>query len=186
MPITPQTTGAELAGAIRENVRSFWVVETTAGKRLFDQEPSPAEKIIYHMWAMVDSRSDLQAYAFPVGGKGFWGPIEGLMSVETDGVTIRTVVWTRHSETPGLGGRIDEPQYREKFRGKLASPDIRLDVVPDGTMGDNPHKIDQITGATQTTVVGMEAFLNDNFKKWHEYLPLLHEYFQRAQRDAEK
>jgi len=179
MEITPATTGAELAAAIEKQVRKFWVVEGAAGPELVSTQPSADTQVLYRMWAAVDESGAPFAYAFPIGGKGFWGPIQGLMSVETDFITIRTVVWTKHSETPGLGARIEEDQYRAKFRGKRADNPAahRFQVVPDGTMGNDPHKIDQITGATQTTVVGMGKFLNDNFTDWHRYYPLLKQHF---------
>lgn len=173
MDITPQTTGDQLSEAMNKYIRSYWIVDQN-GPVLVDSKPGPQATVLYH-FRTASKDGEFLGYAFPIGGKGFWGPISGVMSVMTDGVTIRTVVWTKQGETPGLGARIEEPAYRAKFRGKLASDpaQARLQVVPDGTMGDDPHKIDQITGATQTTVVGMGSFLNDNFAQWHKYLPMI-------------
>jgi len=180
--ITPETTGGDLARLIQARIGSFWIVQRQGRPVCTDKEPGGLETALYRAWAAYDESGAVIAYAFPIGGKGFWGPIAGLLSVEPDGETIRTVAWTRHTETPGLGARIEEDAYREKFRGRLASDpaDHRLTVVPEGAMGDDPHKIDQITGATQTTVAGMGVFLNENFADWHRFLPMLRQCAQSA------
>ncbi|HPQ69963.1 MAG TPA: FMN-binding protein [bacterium] len=180
MEITPQTTGAQLADALTKSVRPLWIVDN-GGPKLVDAEPDKTATVLYRLWLALDDAGRPRAFAFPIGGKGFWGPIFGLMAVAPDGLTIRNIVWTRHGETPGLGARIEEDQYRAKFKGKQAAdPAVaRFRVVPEGTMGDDPHAVDQITGATQTTVVGMGKFLNDNFAQWHRYLPLLLDYLRQ-------
>jgi Na+-transporting NADH:ubiquinone oxidoreductase subunit C len=178
--ITPETTGAQLAEALEVNVQSFFVTGTPESPVLVDTEPAATEPTLYKMWAQINASGKPLAYAFPIGGKGFWGPIKGIMSVEPDGVAIKTVVWTEHGETPGLGARIEEDGYREKFRGKLASPpnEQRFKVVQEGKAGNDPHTVDQITGATQTTVVGLGTFLNENFADWHKYNGLLKQRFE--------
>jgi len=180
MEITPQTTGAQLADALTKNVRPLWIVDD-GGPKLVNAEPAKTAPVLYRLWFALDDAGKPNAFAFPIGGKGFWGPIYGLMAVQPDGLTICNIVWTNHGETPGLGARIEEDQYRAKFKGKQAAdPAVaRLRVVPEGAMGDDPHAVDQITGATQTTVVGMGKFLNDNFAQWHQYLPLLLDYLRQ-------
>ncbi len=175
---TDKASGATLERTLAGRVNKYRVVPGDAAKMI---EPIPLNEDSkdYTIWVLLDEGRNPEAFAFPIGGRGFWGPVLGIMCVNAaDGKTIRTVVWTKHGETPGLGARIEEKQYREKFRGKLAShpSEERFTVVPEGTMGSDPHKIDQITGATQTTVVGMGQFLNDNFSQWHMVLPLLKTY----------
>ncbi|MDP8225056.1 MAG: FMN-binding protein [Candidatus Lernaella stagnicola] len=173
--ISDATSNAELEKVIAEQIRSLWVVEEDGKLRLTTTPPGPQATVFKRVWAVVDKSGTPTAYSFVVGGKGFWGPVEGLISVEPDGKTIRSVVWTKHSETPGLGARIEEDQYRAKFRGKLATPEFK--VVPDGTMGQDPHKLDAITGASQTTVAGLGVFLPRDFAQWRRVFPLLREHF---------
>lgn len=172
MEVTSDTSGKILSETLEKQVSKLWAIEQAGTFTL--SETDPGAGAAYFFWAAKNTDGELIAYAFPIGGKGFWGPVRGILAVEPDGVTIRTVVWTSHSETPGLGARIEEKPYREKFRGKLAvDPNKeRFRVVPEGTMGNDPHAIDQITGATQTTVVGMGQFLNYNFEQWHKVYPL--------------
>jgi len=180
--VTADSTGEQLSDLIRDQVKTFYIINQGQTQKLVTQKPSAPSDLIFKAWASFDENGKLSAYAFPVGGKGFWGPIEGIMSVGPDGETIRTVVWTKHGETPGLGARIEEDGFREQFRGKKALPPTikKFQVVAQGNAKNDPHKVDQITGATQTTVVGLGSFLNDNFEAWHKYRPLLENQIRKG------
>ncbi len=86
------------------------------------------------------------AYAVPFTGPGLWGSISGYLGVSSDLDHITGLVFTDQSETPGLGGRIDELAYREQFRGLKIIPGTTLAY---GKQGDS--QIDAITGATLTS-----------------------------------
>ena len=86
------------------------------------------------------------AYAVPFSGSGLWGTIAGYMGVSAGLDKITGVVFTDQSETPGLGGRIDELAYREQFRNIAITADTTLAY---GQNGDT--QIDAVTGATLTS-----------------------------------
>lgn len=101
------------------------------------------------------------AYAFPFNGSGLWGSIEGYAGITTDLTELIGVVFVDHEETPGLGGRIDELEFREQFRDIDLTDEEGGDyIVTRPTSGGN---IDAIAGATQTSnsVVNM---LNDDIQ----------------------
>jgi len=89
----------------------------------------------------------IKAYSFPFQGKGLWGSIAGYISVDAQAQTLLGLVFTEHSETPGLGGRMDEAWYKEQFRG--IDIDREEPFVIYG--GDGEDSIDSITGATLTS-----------------------------------
>jgi Na+-transporting NADH:ubiquinone oxidoreductase subunit C len=102
-------------------------------------------------------------YAFPVGGPGFWGPIQGMVAVNPDATKVLGIAFYKHMETPGLGGRITEDWFSSQFNGLRLFP-IKGDrkifyLKPAGTTGA-PNELDAITGATNTSSA-VEAFLND-------------------------
>ena len=67
--------------------------------------------------AYEDDGKSLKGYAFPVKGPGFWGPIYGMVAVNPDASKILGISFYRHSETPGLGGRISEDWFTSQFKG---------------------------------------------------------------------
>ncbi len=86
------------------------------------------------------------AYAVPFTGAGLWGSIRGYLGVSAQFDQMTGLVFTEHSETPGLGGRIDELAYREQFI------DLPIDSGTQLAYGaDSAEQIDAITGATSTS-----------------------------------
>lgn len=91
--------------------------------------------------------------AFLFGGSGLWGPIAGVMAMDGDMRNIKRVEIMHQEETPGLGGRIAEREFLDRFNEKIFAPVLAL--VPEGkAVAEN--EIDSITGATMSG----EAFLN--------------------------
>jgi Na+-transporting NADH:ubiquinone oxidoreductase subunit C len=119
------------------------------------------ERILYVGYG-EDGRTIL-GYAFPVGGPGFWGPIQGMVGVDPDATKVLGIAFYKHTETPGLGGRITEDWFSDQFNGLRLFPiegDQKIFYLkPPGTTGA-PNELDAITGATNTSSA-IEAFLND-------------------------
>ena len=99
----------------------------------------------------------------PFFGRGMWSTISGYLTLEPDLDTIAGLDIYSHGETPGIGDRIQNPEWLDRWRGKRvydASGRVALRV---GDSGGNPglaneYRIDAITGATRT-VDGLEASL---------------------------
>ncbi|ABA87522.1 ion-translocating NADH:ferredoxin oxidoreductase complex Rnf, FMN-binding membrane protein subunit RnfG [Syntrophotalea carbinolica DSM 2380] len=75
-----------------------------------------------------------------VAQKGYGGPISMMVGVAPDGTLLGLEI-LHQTETPGLGNRIEEPAFRQRFLGKGLTG-YRWRVRKDG--GD----FDQISGAT--------------------------------------
>ena len=58
------------------------------------------------------------AYIVPVDSRGLWGRINGYLALEPDGSTIAGFSVYQHSETPGLGGEIENQWFQRNFVGK--------------------------------------------------------------------
>ena len=89
--------------------------------------------------------------ALPAQGPGLWGPIEGLIGLESDGVTITTVSFYKQEETPGLGGEIATKNFTDRFIEKKLIKDgqAALELVKPG-LASGSYQIDAISGATMT------------------------------------
>ncbi|MBN1426361.1 FMN-binding protein [Candidatus Fermentibacteria bacterium] len=101
--------------------------------------------------------------AFAVRGPGFWGPIHGIVAVSENDHRIVGILFTRHEETPGLGGRIREPWFGEQFHGITLDPHRQGPLVRLIRQGSREHAwdVDAITGATETSKKIQSLFDSD-------------------------
>ncbi|MBM3301098.1 MAG: FMN-binding protein [Deltaproteobacteria bacterium] len=137
--------------------------------QLFDRRVKSVEvkgKTIY-IGHSEDGRK-LTGYAFPVGGPGFWGPIEGMVAVDPSASKILGISFYKHSETPGLGARVTEPWFTKQFGGLPIHP-IQGDkkifyLKPQGTRLA-PNELDAVTGATGTSRA-VEGFVNRDLDRF--------------------
>jgi Na+-transporting NADH:ubiquinone oxidoreductase subunit C len=93
-------------------------------------------------------------YGVYVEGPGLWGQIVTIFGFRSDLETITGMEVVQQSETPGLGARINEPWFKDQFRGKQPP----FEFVPEGT-ASGEKELDAITGATKTTSA-MEEIAN--------------------------
>lgn len=127
---SPQSEESEAAATDRLFKSSIETIETPQGP-------------VY--LAMTEGKPS--AIAYQMTGNALWGSVTGYMALSADGKELLGVTFTNHSETPGLGGRIDETWFKEQFRHKA----IRS---PEPTVINRPHpggNIDGIAGATLTS-----------------------------------
>lgn len=103
--------------------------------------------------------------AFEISGSGLWGPIHGVIAMMPDLETIKGITIIHQEETPGLGGRIAEKAYLDKFKNKKIFPELK--ILPPGKVRKE-NEVDAITGAT-LSCKAFEKILNSQLK---EYLSL--------------
>lgn len=84
--------------------------------------------------------------------------------LEPDLETLKGIEVLDHGETPGLGGRIVEEQFKGQFTGKRVKPRI---IAVKGRKAEGSNEFDAITGATNTSR-GIEAFINDAVNEFLE------------------
>lgn len=93
------------------------------------------------------SGSDVVGYAFEMTAtEGYGGDISMMVGISTDG-TILGIDIVKHAETPGLGAKADEAEFKSEFEGEAA---VDLTVVK-VTPSDNEGEISSISGATITS-----------------------------------
>jgi Na+-transporting NADH:ubiquinone oxidoreductase subunit C len=100
--------------------------------------------------------------AFVISGSGVWGPIEGAFAVMPDLKTIKGITIIHQKETPGLGGRIAEAEFLDRFKNKKILPELLI-LPPGKASGEN--QVDGITGAT-LSCKAFEEILNMEAKKY--------------------
>ena len=100
---------------------------------------------------LLREEGEVSLVLLPMTGSGYGGRIDAILALHEDMNTIAGIAITDHSETPGLGGRIDEPAWRSNFPGtetRDESGALRFNVAQGGAT--TPYEVDGITGATRT------------------------------------
>ncbi len=93
----------------------------------------------------------------PVHGYGLWSTLYGFLALEGDFRTIAGLKFYDHAETPGLGGEVDNPSWRQKWDGKVAFDESGKPIIEvikgavDQTRAGAEHRVDGLAGATLTT-----------------------------------
>lgn len=95
-----------------------------------------------------DEEGKPKAYGFDFAGGALWGEVEGILVLSPDLNRIVGIDFTEQNETPGLGGRIGEAEFKEQFR------DVQLNnegppLIYSSSTGSG--QVDAITGATLTS-----------------------------------
>lgn len=122
-----------------------------------------------------DEQKNVTAVAFNFRGLGFWAPIKGLMALTPDRSRTVGLVITEQKETPGLGGRVEEPVFTNPFKESVlvkapSDPQGKYIIISStkpsaGTEKAERH-VEAITGATQTCMA-MDTILNDALRAFN-------------------
>ena len=104
------------------------------------QEQIVAGQIVYR--AMAGTQQ--VGWVIPARGQGFADRIELLLGVDAQVQAITGVYILDQKETPGLGNKIIEADWRRQFEGKSALARV-VSITGGGASGD---QVDAVTGAT--------------------------------------
>jgi Na+-transporting NADH:ubiquinone oxidoreductase subunit C len=114
------------------------------------------------------------AYAFPVFGKGLWGPISGYIAVGGDAAAVLGATFFAPKETPGLGAEITEPRFIKQWPGKRIADDAgqakSIAVLKAGAPcpGAMEFCVDGVSGATITTR-GVDDMIADGVQRYDAF-----------------
>lgn len=110
------------------------------------------------------------AVAKEFSGSGLWGTIRGILAVQEDMDRTVGIEIIEHNETPGLGGRIDEPWFKEQLRDlRIVDGAIQVSGAGDGDEDKDNGEIDGITGATRTSDA-MDVILSNEISTFQSIL----------------
>ena len=98
---------------------------------------------------------EVQSLILPIEGKGLWSTLYGYLALAPDTTTIEGITFYEHGETPGLGGEIDNPNWKSVWIGRQAfdenwQPAVEVIKGLAGPVAEDPYRIDGISGATLT------------------------------------
>ena len=113
----------------------------------------PKNMVIY--W--VKDQGNIDKIILPIYGKGLWSTMYGFIALDKDLMTVKGFTFYEHGETPGLGGEVDNPGWKQSWIGKKIvneSGDLKVKVIKDKVDpmdANSVYQIDGLSGATITT-----------------------------------
>jgi Na+-transporting NADH:ubiquinone oxidoreductase subunit C len=106
---------------------------------------------------LVYKNDKVSKVILPIHGMGLWSTLYGFVALDArDFNTIKGLVYYEHGETPGLGGEVDNPNWKALWNGKQAfgaDGKVRIEVIKGAVnpAGDGAqHQVDGLSGATIT------------------------------------
>ncbi len=142
----PGMTPAELSTALDDP--AYWTQLTPER----DMAGIGGRPNLAQIYLLKDADEDVSLAILPIFGAGYNGPIQAMLAIHGDMQTIAGITITEQSETPGLGGRIEEPTWQASFAGKRwedAAGVMRFSVARGPSASE--YEVDGITGATRTS-----------------------------------
>lgn len=108
------------------------------------------------VYLVTDASGDLDKIILPVHGYGLWSTLYGYMALESDLNTVIGLGFAEHGETPGLGGEVDNPNWKAKWPGKKVYKDgeVELGLIKgtvDPASANADWQVDGLSGATLTS-----------------------------------
>lgn len=106
------------------------------------------------VYYVKDDNGKVKSIVLPVFGSGLWNMMYAFMAVSPDGNTVQSLVYYDHKETPGLGGEIQNPQWKALWAGKKLFDDkgeVAVKIVKGGAKAGDVHGVDALSGATLTS-----------------------------------
>lgn len=138
------------------------------------------------MYQGKSPEGDVVAYGFTLYGKGLWGSIEGFGVISSNLAKMQGIDFTKQVETPGLGARIIQEEYKHFFRNldlsgffqdnTTQTPIIMVKQKEQSNLENSTNSVQSITGATQTSQ-GVLDMVNGNLAV---YIKILQAYQEQG------
>ncbi|MDP5210322.1 Na(+)-translocating NADH-quinone reductase subunit C [Microbulbifer sp. 2205BS26-8] len=106
---------------------------------------------------LVEKAGRLDKVILPVRGYGLWGTLYGFLALQSDLDTVAGLGFYEHKETPGLGGEVDNPNWKALWVGKKvfdSQGNVDIQVIKGQVNPNSPdavHEVDGLSGATLTS-----------------------------------
>jgi len=158
--------------SIENQIRSVKIPITEQQKELLKNSLLTIKDSV-ELFVRLNKENEIVAYGFPLRGKGLWGTITAFGVISADLKKMVGIDFTEQVETPGLGARITETEFKYFFRNLDLSgfhdedrqtPPIKMVKKKETTnRKKSTNSFQAITGATQT-VDGLLKMINTDLQ----------------------
>ncbi len=155
--------GGEAATASAEEVENYY---NTYVRKIHGEEDLEQEFDVFRY--VFDQ--EVKGTAIRVFGKGLWGEMRGFLAVEPKQTgqerwTVRGLVIYMDEETPGLGKRIRDAEFKARFRTAMGKLAPGLEMLKSEGIAEGSLQVDGLTAAT-ITAQGVQGMI-DKAIEWY-------------------
>lgn len=106
---------------------------------------------------LLEDEGRLEALILPVRGYGLWSTLHGFIALKPDLNTVLGLGFYQHGETPGLGGEVDNPRWKNLWVGKSLFDEQGVPIIQvvkgsvDLASPSASYQVDALAGATLTS-----------------------------------
>ena len=119
--------------------------------QIYEKNIKEEQKGAILVYVTIPSSENEGAVAMRFSGPGLWGPIKGFLALNPEMTEIRGITFYEQEETPGLGGEIVKPSFRDKFVDlSIHNEEGNLGIIIKSGSDTAKNRIDGISGATLT------------------------------------
>lgn len=120
-----------------------------------------ARHAVVHL--LRDERGAVRMLLLPVWGSGYQSALHGFLVLEGDANTVLALRFYEQGDTPGMGARIQEPDWEARWPGKQVFDNegrlrIGVSTGQGGAGADAAYQVEGISGATRTSA-GVDGLL---------------------------
>jgi len=112
------------------------------------------------VYLVMGDNEQVEQVVLPIYGMGLWSTLYGYVAVDNDIRTISGLTYYEHAETPGLGGEVENPNWKSKWVGKQIWKDgaprddenLMVGVAKGAPVAEKAlYMVDGLSGATITS-----------------------------------
>lgn len=106
------------------------------------------------VYLVKDETGNFDTIILPIHGTGLWSTMYAFVALEPDLNTVKSVIYYKQGETPGLGGEVQNPDWQKLWTGKKVyneAGDVALRVTKIPSEAKTPYGVDALSGATLTS-----------------------------------
>ncbi len=114
------------------------------------------------VYLVQNNEHEIQQVILPVVGKGAKSMMHAFIALDTDGRTVKNLLYYEQNETPMLGAKVEDDDWLRQWPGKKVLNDNAqpaLKVVQTQNETTDEYTVDGISGATMTSS-GVEKSIN--------------------------
>ena len=114
----------------------------------------------------VQGPDGIIGYLYIVSTVGYADQVKNLVAIDTETQTIKSITILKQNETPGLGAKAKEPEFKDQFNGLPTNQDVTIVKHPGSVETSEVQAITASTITSKAVALGVNLVLADYAKNF--------------------